>query len=86
MIDNRYLDTIREKVPKLSQRDKSKLDRVFDMEELETNIRQLKPNKCPGEDGFPVEFFRCFWQLLKILLYNVYQEVAQKRNIPLISA
>ncbi len=33
----------------------------------------MKLGKSPGDDGLPVEFYRCFWNTLKIPLINSYK-------------
>ena len=69
--DETYLNNLES--PKLSEREKAWLDRVIDTNEIAASIRCMKPNKCPGTDGLPVEFFRTFWDEIKIILYSVYQ-------------
>ena len=50
------------KIPKLNEQERANLDRMLDLEELDCAVQQLKSNKCPGLDGLPVEFYRCFWE------------------------
>ena len=38
------------------------------LEELTASLNQSKNNKSPGLDGFPVEFYKAFWNLLGPLL------------------
>ena len=54
--------------------DKNSMDRVLDLEDLESAMRQLKSNKALGTDGFPVEFYRTFWDKIKVTFYYVIQE------------
>ena len=61
--DEMYLNDL--EFPKLSERDKAWLDRVIDIDEIEASMRHMKPNKCPGTDGLPVEFFRTFGMRLR---------------------
>ena len=48
--------------------------------EIDIVIRQLKANKAPGTDGLglPIEFYRTFWNEIKIIVYYLYQEWLQK--------
>ena len=52
----------------------STLDEQVTLEEMETVIKSLKNNKSPGWDGLTAEFYRFFWDDIKFILYNSYQE------------
>ena len=52
----------------------STLDEQVTLEELETVIKSLKNNKSPGWDGLTAEFYRFFWDDIKFILYNSFQE------------
>lgn len=51
-------------IPQVSEKDKAMLDAPIQFEEVHMAVKQLKSNKCPGLDGFPVEFYRKFWNIL----------------------
>jgi hypothetical protein len=42
--------------------------------ELEKVVFNMKKGKAPGPDGFPIEFFQEFWELIKLDLLDVVQE------------
>lgn len=44
------------------------------LEELEGIVFEMKKGKVPGPDGFLVEFFQEFWDIVKIDLLAVVQE------------
>ena len=71
-----YMDDL--SLPQLDGRERSHLDRVLDLDEIKKAVKQLKSNKTLGTDGLPIEFYREFWNELKILLYYVYQEWLEK--------
>ena len=68
-LDETYLQDL--DIDKLSGRQQRELYRVLDME---LAIKGMKNNKSPGTDGLPVEFYKTFWNKIKIVLYNTYQE------------
>ena len=80
-MNEQYLEDIRDTAPKLSTQDRTKLDRVIDMDELDLSFKKMKINKCPGLDGYTVEFFHCFWPELRVLLHNVFQEAIMQGRI-----
>ena len=43
----------------------------------------MRMNHCPGSDGYPVEFYRCVGEDIKIVLYNVYQEAIINKSFHL---
>ena len=43
--------------PKLNQEEIENLNRPITSTEIETVIRNLPTNKCPGQDGFTAEFY-----------------------------
>ena len=62
-------------IPSLvSQEMKEHLMRAISLEELERTVFQMKKGKAPGPDGFPIEFFQEFWDIIKIDLLEVVQE------------
>jgi hypothetical protein len=37
----------------------------FTEKEVKEAIFEMKHNKAPGPDGFPVEFYQRFWKIIK---------------------
>lgn len=50
------------------------LDGPLSREEVARAISALQTNKCPGPDGFPVEFYKTFSAKLLPMLLNMYNE------------
>lgn len=48
------------------QVDLSHLERPFSLKEIKKAVFDLGENKAPGPDGFPIQFFKQFWDLLKM--------------------
>jgi hypothetical protein len=46
---------------------------------LREAIFQMKHNKAPGPDGFPVEFYQVFWSLIKDDLMAMFREFHRGR-------
>ena len=45
--------------------------------ELQKAMLDMKGDKTPGLDGLPVEFYRCYWNELSNILYQVYESAYQ---------
>lgn len=56
-----YSSRITEQIDDL---DKAILEDPFTTEDLERALKSMANNKCPGSDGFPVEFYKRFWPSL----------------------
>ena len=63
-----YSDT--ENTKKLNSQDKDSLEGLFKEKELGAAVRSMKNGKSPGNDGFPVEFYKVFWPDIKDYLLN----------------
>ncbi|XP_039118945.1 uncharacterized protein LOC120255125, partial [Dioscorea cayenensis subsp. rotundata] len=46
--------------------DLSHLERPFSMEEVKKAVFDLGSDKAPGPDGFPMMFFKIFWEIIKV--------------------
>ena len=57
---------------KLNDEDKSACDGEVTVDECSEAINLMKLNKSPGLDGLTVEFYRKFWDKLKTLLVDIY--------------
>lgn len=49
---------------------------------MKTAIWQCGLNKSPGPDGFTVEFFKRYWDLLKVELLEAFNDFANNPKIP----
>jgi hypothetical protein len=49
----------------VSREANEKLMNDVTLEELEGIVFQIKRGKAPGPDGFPIEFFQEFWEIIK---------------------
>ena len=50
--------------PKLSNEDKEELEGPLTLDECKNVLEIFQENKSPGEDGFTVEFYKCFFDLV----------------------
>ena len=48
-------------ITELTREESKLLEGKLSFSELNTALKQMKNNKCPGVDGFPSEFFKLFW-------------------------
>ena len=68
---------------------KSDFDRDININEIKEAVKRMKNEKSPGIDGFPVEFYKIFWNEIKDMLLESYQysidtgslSISQKQGI-----
>ena len=56
------------------------LERKLTAEEISYAIKNMKNDKSPGIDGFPVEFFKIFWGKIKFVVLRALNEGYEKGN------
>lgn len=56
------------------QVDLSQLDHPFTMDEVKQAVFELGGEKGPGPDGFPIQFFKQFWQSTKLDLFRLCED------------
>ena len=67
-------------LPKLNQKEIENLNRPITSTEIETVIRNLLANKCPGPDGFIAEFYQKFREELTPTYSNSSRKLQRKVN------
>ena len=86
-IQNKLLGNVK---TKLSKEAKTNLDKpITEEEEVKNAINRLPTGKSPGLDGFPVEFYKKYWEKIKDLFMAYLNEVkneglASTRNVSVI--
>ena len=76
-------------IPKLSDEDRDNLEGPLGYEECKNVLESFQNDKSPGEDGFTVEFYKLFYDLLSenllACLHEAYEEneftISQRRGI-----
>jgi len=69
-------------IPQINEEENKQLIEEFTEKEVREAIFQMKHNKAPGPDGFPVEFYQAFWSLIKDDLMAMFREF-HAGNLPL---
>ena len=69
---------------KLSNTQKNILDAPLTMHELKAALMNMKKGKSPGTNGFTSDFFKYFWNLIGVFLFNAVEE-GLKNNTSLLS-
>lgn len=69
-------------LPQLSSEEKDSLDTPITEAEVRTAIRRMKTRKSPGVDGFPVEYYKKYVDILCPFLTEVFQEAFQYGSLP----
>ncbi|KAK1296334.1 hypothetical protein QJS10_CPB15g00633 [Acorus calamus] len=62
---------------------REKLIAPFTVEEIEWAVRKLPLNKAPSPDGFPREFYKSFWPVLKRDLVRAMQNFQVSSSLPI---
>jgi hypothetical protein len=52
-------------IPQVTQQENEFLVAAFTEKEVKEAIFQMEHNKAPGPDGFPIEFYQTFWEVIK---------------------
>lgn len=71
---NRFLIDFKKLLMNRKSIDLSQLERLFTMKEVKTAVFGLGKDKAPGPDGFPLIFFRHFWETIKLDLLNLCED------------
>jgi hypothetical protein len=65
---------------KLTDAEKTSLDRPLTIEELGNSMRKSKLNSAPGIDGISNRFIQECWELFRVPLYKYAQKCFEKRR------
>ena len=69
-------------IPQLTQQESDILTADFLVKEVYEAISQMELNKAPGPDGFPAEFYKTFWEVIRDDLMALFVQLIQG-NLPL---
>ena len=78
-LENSFLNNI--EIPKLPEKDKMLCENPIVLKECSEALSQLKNNKSPGCDGFPVEFYKIFWNKIKYFVYDSYKWAFENKKL-----
>ena len=67
--------------PKLNTQDKEFCDKLPTLDECKDAVLNMKNNKSPGLDCLPSEFYKCFWNLIGPLFYEVLLTVFDNKEL-----
>ena len=67
--------------PSISIEDRDMLDMPLTLQEVEIAIKQLKVGKCPGLDGFSIEFYSKLLPELKYILHSLYLRIIDDQEL-----
>ena len=64
-------------IPQLTQEENDILTADFLVKEVYEAISQMELNKAPGPDGFPAEFYKTFWEVIRNDLMALFVQLKQ---------
>eukprot|EP00253_Pinus_taeda_P003096 PITA_03096 len=73
-----YSDLLQYLPKGITQEINESLNRDIEEEEIRKAIWTLQPDKSPGPDGFPINFYRDYWQLIKKDLAKMLRGIQRK--------
>ena len=76
-----YLSDVTE-LPTLSEQQKVQLEKPLSKDEFSKIIKILKPNKSPGYDGIPNEFYQTFWDDIQTMFMSMINESWEEGSLP----
>ena len=68
-------ESITHDIPQDTEAENEFLTSPFSEEEIRTAVFQMEHNKAPGPDGFPAEFYQCFWDVIKADLVQLFNQL-----------
>lgn len=68
--------------PLIDEASAQSLENPITLVELNTAMISLQNGKCPGPDGYPIEFFKKFWIKLAPLLLDMFNESFKSGDLP----
>ena len=71
-----------EEVPKVPEGKKHLLEGKITINELKKALDSTKKNKSPGLDGYPIEFFKAFWDDLSPFMLRSINNSFEKGSLP----
>ena len=69
-------------LPRLNQEEIENINRPITSTEIETMIKNLPTNTCPGPEGFTGEFYQTFREELKPILLKLLQNIIEGGTLP----
>ena len=75
-------DEVTHDISQLNDEERVILASPFSEEDVFEAISQMERNKAPGPDGFPVEFYQKFWEVIKFDMMELFRQL-QNGQLPL---
>jgi len=69
-------------IPKLITKDQNKsLNHPITMEEVEEVVQDMPNGKAPGPDGFTINFYKVYWEIVSVEVWEVVEDSRQYLSI-----
>ena len=76
-----FFDKVSPFIPNISRENCELCEGPITLDELKVIITKMPPNKSPGPDGLPYEFYLTFWEDLKYMLLEVFEDCAKNSEL-----
>ena len=80
-IDASYVESLG--VVTITDEQKSFLDAPIQIAEINAAVKVLPNNKAPSTDGFPIDWYKMFWNKLKHFMFELFQEIVEEKELHL---
>lgn len=76
-----FIEHIKQFTNKISEKYRDTCDEEIRQTELDEVIKSMKIGKSPGNDGLTVEFYICFWDIIKDMFFQVLKECINRNEM-----
>ena len=67
-----------EDIPKVTENNKDECEGILNMQECTDVVKEMKQGKSPGSDGYPIEFYTFFWDVIGQVVVDCFNYCFEK--------
>lgn len=69
-------------IPNITKEPSENLEKLLDIQEIESAVKDMQSGKAPGPDGFPIEFYKTFASQLAPSLLKMFNYSFDQSSLP----